>query len=440
MSLRETTSKSYRFSSSSRPDVHIEDYDESVISGKTSITGPDSGGKYSVILTLTGKSVGETTVYLFNGTKLVNSYHVQVTERFPNPTMTVSPGSLKLFTGEKNTGQISVTGLIEDDEVASWVSDKPAVATVNNDGLVTAVSAGTAKITVTLLSGIKKDIPVTVIKPTISVSVDSSSLKVGEKEKIKVACASGDNAVSFTSEDPSILSVDKDGNITANKPGSSSVTVTLESGMTGSVKVNVALNAPVMKACSNSAKGIEVSWRPVTGAESYEIYRINKGKKARIATVEGDNTFYLDASVKTKCWGRVYIYYVRAKGGSVISEQSEGFVIQRLAPMKISYCKSTAKKTATVKWKISSGNSNKADGYELQYAQNKADLYGRKGTFKKVSGLKTRKSLSKKVTGLKSGKTYYFRVRAYSYYINTATGKRTKTWSQYSNVRSVKIK
>ena len=291
-----------------------------------------------------------------------------------------------------------------------------------------------------MLSGLKKDIPVTVIKPAISVSVDSSSLKIGEKEKINVTFASGDKAVSFTSGDPSILSVDEDGNITAIKPGRTSVTVKLESGITGSVKVKAVLDTPVMKACYNSAKGIQVTWRRVAGAERYEIYRTNKGKKVKVATVGKDDTSYLDSSVKNKCWGRTYVYYIRAKSGSAASAQSAGLVIQRLAPMKISTCKSTSKRTATIKWEISSGNRNIADGYELHYARSRADLYGRKGTFKKAGGLNTRESLSKMLTRLKSGKTYYFRVRAYSYYTSSVTGKRTKTWSQFSNVRAVKIK
>ena len=80
-----------------------------------------------------------------------------------------------------------------------------------------------------------------------------------------------------------------------------------------------------------------------------------------------------------------------------------------LAPMKINSCKNDKNGAATVKWAVSSG-TNKANGYELQYAESKEDLFGQKGTFRKAS-LNGRNSLSKTVTGLKKGKTYYISIR-----------------------------
>ena len=69
-----------------------------------------------------------------------------------NGTPTRKTGSLQLLA--------EVTG--PEDEPLSWRSSKPAVATVDETGPVTALSAGTAKITVRGGNGSKAKINITV--------------------------------------------------------------------------------------------------------------------------------------------------------------------------------------------------------------------------------------------------------------------------------------
>ena len=187
----------------------------------------------------------------------------------------------------------------------------------------------------------------------------------------------------------------------------------------------------------NSSSGGDLRWTPVSGVDNYVVYRTNGGKTEKIATVGKDKTSYMDTSIKDNCWGKVYTYYVCSQVGNKISARENGVVLQRIAPMKINYCKNDKANAVTVKWAVSTG-TNKAHGYELQYAESKEDLYGRKGTYKKVT-LDGRNKLSRTISGLSKGKTYYFRVRAYVNYTNSVTRKTTKTWSQYSNVISRKI-
>ncbi len=84
-------------------------------------------------------------------------------------------------------------------------------------------------------------------------------------------------------------------------------------------------------------------------------------------------------------------------------------------------------------------NSNKAVGYEIQYASSTADLYGQKGSFKKVS-VSGRNNLRKTINGLAQGATCYFRIRCYVNYTHSITKKTTKTWSQYSEVKKVTVR
>ena len=187
----------------------------------------------------------------------------------------------------------------------------------------------------------------------------------------------------------------------------------------------------------NSSKGGDLRWKAVPGADKYVIYRTNAGKTTKIATVSGSSTSYMDTSIKDNSWGKVYVYYVCSQKGTSISARSNGQTLQRLAPMKITTATNSASNSAVLKWAVSSG-SNKANGYELQYAKSTADLYGQKGTFRKVS-INGRNNLNRIISGLTRGQTYYFRVRAYVNYTHSVTGITTKTWSQYSNVVSAKI-
>ncbi len=187
----------------------------------------------------------------------------------------------------------------------------------------------------------------------------------------------------------------------------------------------------------NSSKGGDLRWKAVRGADKYVIYRTNAGKTSKIATVSGSATSYMDESIKNNSWGKVYVYYVCSQKGTSISARSNGQTLQRLAPMKITSAVNGGNSSVVLKWAVSSG-SNKANGYELQYAKSTADLYGQRGTFRKVS-ISGRNNLSRTISGLTKGQTYYYRVRAYVNYTHSVTGVRTKTWSQYSNVVSVKI-
>lgn len=90
---------------------------------------------------------------------------------------------------------------------------------------------------------------------------------------------------------------------------------------------------------------------------------------------------------------------------------------------------STAKKTATVKWKkISAANQKKIASIQIQYSLDK--------TFKK--GVKTttakKTAVSQKITKLTSKKTYYVRIRSYK------KDKKGVHVSKWSAVKAVKVK
>ena len=101
-----------------------------------------------------------------------------------------------------------------------------------------------------------------------------------------------------------------------------------------------------------------------------------------------------------------------------------GYTKPKKATLKSVSPKSSA---AALKWK-----KVKCDGYEIQYADNKA--------MKKAKTLKiNKKDVAKTVKKLKRGKTFYFRIRAYKKY-KTASGRSKTVFGKWSAKKSSKIK
>ncbi len=189
----------------------------------------------------------------------------------------------------------------------------------------------------------------------------------------------------------------------------------------------------------NSVQGADIRWKKVNDASGYVVYcqRAAEGKR-KVVTIDNVNTVQCyDTAIRTNCWGRVYNYYICALYGNKEGPKSDSLVLQRLAPMKFTRLNNSADQEVTCTYACTV-NDNKALGYEIQYATSKVDLQSMKGSFKKVS-VNGRNNLRKTINGLTRGATYFFRIRGYVNYINTKTGKTTKTWSQYSDVVSVKI-
>lgn len=195
---------------------------------------------------------------------------------------------------------------------------------------------------------------------------------------------------------------------------------------------------PEVTAVYNSSNGGDIRFSGSSDAQKIVIYRANAGKRVKIATVPAGQTTYIDKTIKDNCWGKVYSYSISTISGGKESPRSPEKVLQRLAPMKITKVTSANPGKATLEYAVSTG-SNKALGYEIQYAKSKSDLQNRSGSFKaKTVDGRTKTKVT--IGGLSEGATYYFRVRAYVNYTHSKTGVTTKTWSQYSNVKSVAIK
>lgn len=181
---------------------------------------------------ITAVNEGQTVITVttaYGGSATVN---VTVVE----PQFTISPSemTLSIFGSE----QIIVSNLTGDDKVVSWDSADKTIATVDSLGMVNAAGAGETIITVSFLSGMSIDIPVTVTEPTMELSTSEVVIPIFSSEKITVSnLVEGDRVISWKSANPEVATVNNAGTVRAVKPGRTFVTVTLLSGLTAEVEV-----------------------------------------------------------------------------------------------------------------------------------------------------------------------------------------------------------
>ena len=193
---------------------------------------------------VTGVSPGTTTVTATSETK-VGTATLTVTQA-PVATVIVAPQTASLIVGATQTFTDTTKdapGFVLTGRVTTWTSNKPGTATVNQTtGLVTAVDSGTAIITATS-EGISGSATVTVsLVPVAAVTVTSSrpSPMVGQTTQLTATPTdAGGNplsgrAVTWTSSDPTVATVDTNGLVTVLAAGSVRIDALID-GTTGSI-------------------------------------------------------------------------------------------------------------------------------------------------------------------------------------------------------------
>lgn len=205
-------------------------------------------------------------------------------------TASMNVGDTKVITG-------TVAPANATNQVVTYKSSDEKVATVAENGTVTAVAEGSADITATTADGGFTDkCVVTVTKPTVAVTgvtIDptTANIEVGKTAKLtaNVAPANATNkAVNYKSSNEAVATVAPDGTVKAVSAGTADITVTaVDGGSNAKCAVTVtAPEAPETPSSSNLLVGADTPFTMTgTGAEN-EIKRmyslakpISKGTK-----------------------------------------------------------------------------------------------------------------------------------------------------------------
>ena len=121
--------------------------------------------------------------------------------------------------------EVKFTPELADNKTLKWTSDNEDIATVTQEGVVTGMNVGSANITATTTDGteLSATCKVTVNPVTIELSTNTINLQKGSEYVEQTATILPENYehkdVVWTTSGNGVASVDKDGHITANKPG-----------------------------------------------------------------------------------------------------------------------------------------------------------------------------------------------------------------------------
>lgn len=189
--------------------------------GKKSVASVDNNGN------IVGQKPGTTTVTASaDGCQAVCKVTVK------KPVITISKEHLSLWRTQKANLTVTVSSGIS----PKWRSSRSSVASVDDNGCVTANKNGTAIITATV-DGVSIKCKVMVIKPDITVDPSNLILRKGERKKIVAAVSSG-NTPEFKSSNSNIVAVSSTGCVTGIEKGTAYITVS-EDGSKAKCKIQV---------------------------------------------------------------------------------------------------------------------------------------------------------------------------------------------------------
>ena len=272
---------------------------------------------------VTAKSAGSATITVTttDGGKTATCSVTVKAKTIPVTGVSLDSSSLSLTEGETATLTATVSPSNATDKSVTWSSNNTAVATVSTFGVVTANSAGSATITVTTNDGGKTATCSVTVKAKIiavtSVVLNKTELVLSENESCILTATvtpsdATDKTVSWTSSDASVVSVDSNGNVRANREGSA-VIIATAGGIQSTCNVtvyslsNITIKTPLTFAIQSDGT---ITWKLTSnvGMSTTIEYRLNNSDwkcinstysgasisvyKGDLVSFRGDNTTY----------------------------------------------------------------------------------------------------------------------------------------------------
>jgi hypothetical protein len=186
------------------------------------------------------------------------------------------------------------------------------------------------------------------------------------------------------------------------QPGTAVILVKGQGNYTGSIigTFDITLPSPTITSIANTSSGIKLTWKKVSGATGYKIYRKTAGSSWKDYAVikNAKTTSYIDKKVSN---GKLYYYKIYAVTDKVTGKASASKKMYRLSRQTVTLSSKSLK--LYMSWK----KNKSATGYQIQYSKT-SDM-------KKVVSktIKNNKTLKLTLNKLKKGQTYYVRVRSY---------------------------
>ena len=211
-------------------------------SSDAAVASVDANGK------VTGVKAGEATITVTteDGGKTATCKVTVKTATIAVTGVTLNKTALTLNIGASETLTATVAPADATNKKVTWTSSDAAVASVDANGKVTGVKAGEATITVTTEDGGKTATCKVTVKPNLvsEITLAALAIYVGESKAITATVKPDDatnKALTWTSSDETVATVDATGKVTGKKIGTATITATARdgSGVSGSCTVTV---------------------------------------------------------------------------------------------------------------------------------------------------------------------------------------------------------
>lgn len=298
--------------------------------------------RYKITLNnLTGKHLNsEQPIKLF-----FFIWHYKDTSLNPQKKLTIKEHVNQLEVNETVNLNVDILS----DEISKdnliWVSSDENIATVDENGIVTATGLGKAYIYATEenTDELYDYSIIDVVMPVSNISLDIStlSLKTGAEHQLipTVEPEGADKTVTWTSSNENVATVDENGIVTAKKAGSAVITVTSNYDPNISRNCNIIVSDPIQKIESIKLKGlpsrIKVGSRfkltAITSPSNATNKKVTwKSSNTKYATVTSSGT----VSIKSAGAGKTVKITATAKDGSGI-KKTVTFNIEKIKVTKI---------------------------------------------------------------------------------------------------------
>jgi len=293
----------------------LDPYSLSINALNGSVSMDPPGGNYDPGTTVTLKAVPNSG-YVFkswggdisgsdNPVNLFMDSDKTVTAEFTEkPVVSVRIGNAPtdiLVVGEQH----QLTALVNPEDAADksvvWSSSNTAVARVDENGLIKAISQGTATITVTTNDGgHSNSINVGVMSSGIAVSgvtlsgCPSESITLDNTYQLNASISpsnAGDLRVSWSSSNETVATVDENGWLTALSAGETTITVTTsDGGFTGECSITVDTNTNARK-MNGTGQFVEVFPNPVSDVLHFRFSDTDSEKNITVFNTLGQLLF-----------------------------------------------------------------------------------------------------------------------------------------------------
>ena len=245
-------------------------------SNNTAIATVDSDGK------VLARAVGSTLVIATtqDGSKSAECTVNVTTSHVPVTSVTLNKTSLDLVAGNSETLFVSVKPDNATNKNVGWtISPISGIATIDQNGKVSALSAGTATVTVTSVDDNSKKAtctitvtPINVPVTGITLSPTTLTLKVDAEKKLTpyiTPTNATNNNINWTTSNSSVATIGNDGMVRGIAPGEATIfAATQDGGKTATCKVTVESNNVAVTNIYFASTDLTSTTLPINGSNT----------------------------------------------------------------------------------------------------------------------------------------------------------------------------